>query len=831
MADPKFKESAYKFVNPVRYFKANDPYYFEVDNIPLKQLQENILWVKDQIGVISVGNVTRDDILELKPFVDGKSQKVFVKPGRYIGRVNDAYKVQDAKAGGRAFISLQPWETVNGANPVGEQVKYKVYLMGIGNVNTTGNKPYTSEVQEQMEGFRDGLGRFEGMTGLVERAFGNPVIEAFKVMQKDGERPKLEVKSTGPVTDITKDWKTQIIPNTFPRPLNNVLLWSLQRKATSLGGEYHTYDPLYTATKTGFARLNVLENFFIKRWKGIFRTSVVDVPEEISIPIPKFDPDDFFYWEHDTGTAKKKIHIPSDLRIDLLFLYTKSIDVSSTTTSKWVGSKPSKITTPELGIVKGAGLGIDFACMHDKRKGCDDLHTTDYEALNEGVDADGNVKILPNVNDQIAGSHGFTKQEIYGSFPSPDDLLNLAPTLMEDIEWDEPALIGQSVLPLAYVVVRRDPTVVNKEAIIAEADLIDIRPFFRTTELTYNERSGVANAHPPLSLVNPAVGSIQLYKELSYIKNKLEAGGGGGGEGGSNNSPRTVATGYVFGGVNWGVEGALMDWQSTVKKTDDKQKFHSYFGLPAFNNTSLLSIPDIPDWDLPRWAQLVTGGGSEPNDYINTLAVDSNQAEIATFGCYKDSTLSTGTRLEFLGTENEAEKEGRVNVHFVRKRIVFEGELPSWMQDYYVDVQYWNCFGLTSRQLMDHQRGAAGAGGIWVEKQVDGFTIYVGWTANDHYQRGNEKNKLTGSKTPAENRTNGSAYAGFGVVTEEISNRRPTRKGTGTTFVEGGSDKYSGEGAYGACIYPTVMFEVVGIPKDYEGYALGMPQGNKLKLV
>ena len=35
-----YKDSNYKFNDPIRFFKANDPYYFEVDNIPLKQLQE-----------------------------------------------------------------------------------------------------------------------------------------------------------------------------------------------------------------------------------------------------------------------------------------------------------------------------------------------------------------------------------------------------------------------------------------------------------------------------------------------------------------------------------------------------------------------------------------------------------------------------------------------------------------------------------------------------------------------------------------------------------------------------------------------------------------------
>ena len=49
MAEPIYGDSVFRFTDPLRYFKANDPYYFEVDNIPLKQLQENCLWLKDQL--------------------------------------------------------------------------------------------------------------------------------------------------------------------------------------------------------------------------------------------------------------------------------------------------------------------------------------------------------------------------------------------------------------------------------------------------------------------------------------------------------------------------------------------------------------------------------------------------------------------------------------------------------------------------------------------------------------------------------------------------------------------------------------------------------------
>jgi hypothetical protein len=44
----------YSFVNPVRHFKANDPYYYEIDNVPIKQLEESTNFLKDQVdGLIT----------------------------------------------------------------------------------------------------------------------------------------------------------------------------------------------------------------------------------------------------------------------------------------------------------------------------------------------------------------------------------------------------------------------------------------------------------------------------------------------------------------------------------------------------------------------------------------------------------------------------------------------------------------------------------------------------------------------------------------------------------------------------------------------------------
>ena len=91
-ADEQFVESSHKFVQPVRQFKSNDPYYWEIDNIPIQQLEENILFLRDQIANnLSVSGIGRSDLAELRPFVNGFDRNVYVNPGRYTARINDAY--------------------------------------------------------------------------------------------------------------------------------------------------------------------------------------------------------------------------------------------------------------------------------------------------------------------------------------------------------------------------------------------------------------------------------------------------------------------------------------------------------------------------------------------------------------------------------------------------------------------------------------------------------------------------------------------------------------------------------------------------------------------
>ena len=87
-----FTESQYRFTSPIRYFKANDPIYYEVDNIPLKQLHENDLWLKDQIFNLRLsteGGVERQNINELRPYVTGSDN--IVKVNRWATYIESLY--------------------------------------------------------------------------------------------------------------------------------------------------------------------------------------------------------------------------------------------------------------------------------------------------------------------------------------------------------------------------------------------------------------------------------------------------------------------------------------------------------------------------------------------------------------------------------------------------------------------------------------------------------------------------------------------------------------------------------------------------------------------
>jgi len=134
----RYFDSGNRFTDPVRYFKANDPYYYEVDNIPVKQLEENSKWLKDQVdGILKNLNsqgFDRDLFSELKPYVTGADSKVKVLPGRFTARINDAYTkaplqviTQTLGTGNNSLDEVNQWsvQTVKGADVSAALMKWQ----------------------------------------------------------------------------------------------------------------------------------------------------------------------------------------------------------------------------------------------------------------------------------------------------------------------------------------------------------------------------------------------------------------------------------------------------------------------------------------------------------------------------------------------------------------------------------------------------------------------------------------------------------------------------------------------------------------------------------
>tara|TARA_R100000458_G_scaffold34142_1_gene31472 strand:- start:130 stop:1713 length:1584 start_codon:yes stop_codon:yes gene_type:complete len=75
----------------IRFYLPADPYYYQVDNLPLEDLVTNDIRLQDQIDELRVSDVgetiSRSGFSELQPFIDdGIPGTVTVRPGSFIGR-------------------------------------------------------------------------------------------------------------------------------------------------------------------------------------------------------------------------------------------------------------------------------------------------------------------------------------------------------------------------------------------------------------------------------------------------------------------------------------------------------------------------------------------------------------------------------------------------------------------------------------------------------------------------------------------------------------------------------------------------------------------------
>ena len=843
MAEQIYNESVYKFTDPVRLFKANDPYYFEVDNIPLKQLQENCLWLKDQIrrDVIKISNVKRADIDELRPYATGGDRQVRVLPGRYTARVNDV----------GAKRPLAYLKKITGLQ-VGEVDAFEAALPNPGTFASERQGAANFLLEQAVDKLQSNLAQDAlGMNGLAERSFTWPVVT-----------PDFPINSVGAVVSPQSDSNALgyespgygIAASLSPMVVTEALIWA---KAAANGADRFvlpTFD--ITSLSDGFATLPKTESFFIKRWRGVSRTAIVDVPDELSIEVPQFDPDDFSYIDGN-GNETRVDGVLN--RIDMVFIYSKPVDASSATILKSTGKEV--ITTPTLGIVRGAGIKANYRRSPNWTEDYIESTGTDHQILaSPGDSANENMGFTAASANDIA-------YDMRGSFPSPDDILNIAPLISQKLESDAFELVGQSILPVAYVWVG------NTGSVVSTTDVIDIRPLFRTAELTYNERAGIAAAMPQLSLANPAVGKAQMdyelkrqYDEVNSRLAPLEAVE----ETGLDNGIRTVAAGYVFGGWNFGPEGALYDYYRTafgndpIPGNESEQAVKDFIRQKYGLGRTGFQVPAYPDWDLAMWAQegRVDDPGKYPNDYINTVfsqagqyaSNDSSDAVIVGGSARElvneDGTNSTGgepSRARNFINTTSFESLSRVRFSYVRKRIEFDRESYPGMLDYVVDVNLLNCVpqisgarGRTSTNASNFIDSPVGTNeparyiGHWVEKGEDYFIIYVAFVLQAYESRSSVSSPYvnffySNPFFPAPHRINnttvsergGERFSAFTVLTDDIlrSNQDPQSG-------PGGNSGYEGNPRVGKCTYPTVTWNMKAITSDDQPYFAGNLRSN-----
>tara|TARA_R100001594_G_scaffold143824_1_gene192215 strand:- start:99 stop:2579 length:2481 start_codon:yes stop_codon:yes gene_type:complete len=788
-----YKPSSHQFTDPIRLFKANDPYYWELDNVPLEQLHENILWLKDQVGgdTLTQGN-TRADFVELRPTATGDSREVVVSPGRFTGRVNDAFQT------GISTLVLKTAANMNG-NPQNEieittPVETMKSLAGAIVTNILADNGLYDTVQHNVTS--PGQGDILNWTNTY-----TPFVQ--------------NNKSSEQVLDLQK---------------NKLALWKQATTVKNYGGD--------TNSEVDLQQLAV---DFTRVYGAPFRTALVSVPSPLSIDVPSFNDSDY---------SNSTSYVPS-VRVDLLFVYTKPVDASATRILSPNGTGPTKIDRPVLGLVKGAGL-ISLnaqpggSVWSGKTLDEEFFESSDYtdNADNSNLRFEGSGAFDSLGNRQTASVISDLNQttigvaETYANFPSPDDLLNAAPYITDGVAKNSLALVGQSVLPLAYIFVKKD------KATIETSDILDIRPFFRTAELTYNERAGLAAANPPTSLANPVVSKYELADTTKKIKtyvieNKPDI----------PQYPRPVGTGYVFGGIKYGPEGCLIRmmadkdaWSNRFTgNINSQQDISEHLKSRGYIPNVPGNIPWNPDWDTPQWVgqEITTGDsvGDTPDHRMDRIYFWYQGSRGNTYKFSEDSAVAwdqveTGNAeivrdLDWIKESHSSDSGG---MWFgVKKKIELDKSQVPWMTDYDVKVTLQNCslnstYGVNNTgTLSDEVATWKAPVGLYVEKYKNYFYIVCCWVPEGPKNHGNYPHPAGGAgKVGGAPPTTRDDRSGFGsnVYVTGMETRIQQNPNTNTLGPIKGGDpglkktaKYMDRNAL--CTYPTVKFEIVGYPSTY----------------
>jgi len=618
------KESSHKFIDPVRYFKENDPYYWEVDNIPLKQLQENCLWLKDQIEIIlGESGLGRSSFTELQPYTTGDNNIVKVRKGRFTARINDAY-------------SLTPLQKI-------EKLTTSSFDISKFTINPSGLTP-----NELINKLSDVISESSyNLNGLIERTLSWPTSKNVADSNVVG-------------FEAYDQFNTSPLPKFVTQDLGK---WPLLQNLPFLNEFLQRDDP---------ATLQQMSIEFCRQFRGVARTAIVDVPEDLEIEIPDFDVNDFGYYNE---SGQFILFENPSVRIDLLFIYSKPVDSDVTTIASFGGNNTARIITkPTLGLVRGAGV------LLSKNTNIDGV-----ESVNS-LDGEGNSQILAQIADSNIPTNGFQDLNVHGSFPSPDDLMNLAPLISEKLQQNDPRLIGQTILPVAYVVVRNNQLLSAEGVpVINTVDVIDIRPFFRTTELTYNERAGIAAAVPSPSLANPVATKFVVEENIKNIKTYSDETFEKKGK--FFTHPKIIAAGYILGGTTYGPEGQLIQ-ENSIHLT-----------------TLASSLPALPQWD--KASRL---GQGSPTQFFDWFDVTRAIENIGNIPKYLDRNRSVLSMITF---------KKKIIVTNVNQRF------PGCV-DYFVKLNYFNCAPITGNGAHGHFDYDEGIVNQVVDHSVNGLYAIKG---------------------------------------------------------------------------------------------------------
>jgi len=218
-----------------------------------------------------------------------------------------------------------------------------------------------------------------------------------------------------------------------------------------------------------------------RRANGAARTSVVRLLSDETganpwVQIPEWSTDDF------AGTAP-------GARVDLVYIKaSRGFEDEAFSTDK-----------PTLGVLKGAGQIAEEQLTRHLGKPVNEI----FAHSEEDVDVATN----------------------WISVPLPEDIMNregrAERTVASNISWDGASVANIEegngfVLPLCYVIVTSNFT---GGTAISPSNVIDIRPFLRTTELTLNERQAILNSQYLPRVNNAFVTTTELRSRIEEIPN------------------------------------------------------------------------------------------------------------------------------------------------------------------------------------------------------------------------------------------------------------------------------------------------------------------------